>query len=69
MWYNILNTYETLPFNNKWMQRLSLPLTAEDRKAGYSHRLTIWQFEVNYTQAFCDSVQGQEFIRGRHSEL
>lgn len=49
-------------FFNKWMQRLPLPLTAQDRKAGYAHRLSVWQLEVSHTQVFSDPVQGREFF-------
>ena len=49
-------------FFDKWMQRLPLPLTAEDRKAGYYHRLSVWQVEVSHTQVFSDPVRGREFF-------
>jgi hypothetical protein len=49
-------------FFNKWMQRLPLPLSVEDRKAGYSHRLSVWQLEVSHTQIFSDPVWGREFF-------
>jgi hypothetical protein len=49
-------------FFNKWMQRLPLPLTAQDHKAGYSHRLSVWQVEVSHTQVFTDPVRGREFF-------
>lgn len=49
-------------FFDKWIQRLPLPLTAEDRQAGYGHRLSIWQLEVSHTQVFSDPARGREFF-------
>jgi hypothetical protein len=31
---------------DKWVARLPIPLTAADRQAGYSHRLSVWQLEA-----------------------
>ena len=47
---------------DKWVERLPMPLTAADRKAGYSHRLSVWQLEASRTQVFDDPVQGREFF-------
>ena len=33
-------------FFDKWVARLPWPLTVADRKAGYHHRLSIWQMEI-----------------------
>lgn len=49
-------------FFDKWMQRLPLPLTTEDRKAGYYHHLSVWQLEVSHTQVFSDPLRGREFF-------
>lgn len=49
-------------FFDKWMHQLPLPLTAEDRKAGYYHRLSVRQLEVSHTQVFSDPVRGREFF-------
>ena len=46
----------------KWVERLPWPLTAKDRKAGYHHRLSIWQMEVSCTQVFKHPVRGREFF-------
>ena len=49
-------------FFAKWIERLPLPLTAADRQAGYSHRLSVWQLEASRTQVFDDPVRGREFF-------
>ena len=45
----------------KWLNRLPLPLTAEDRSAGYDWNLSIWQMEVSLTQIFDRPLRGREF--------
>jgi hypothetical protein len=49
-------------FFAKWLARLPLPLTTEDRKAGYTWRLSVWQLEVSRTQVFSDPVHGRAFF-------
>lgn len=49
-------------FFDKWVTKLPWPLTAEDRQAGYRHRLSIWQMEVSRTQIFTRPVRGREFF-------
>jgi hypothetical protein len=49
-------------FFEKWVARLPWPLTAADRKAGYHHRLSIWQMEVSHTHVFTRPVRGREFF-------
>ncbi len=49
-------------FFAKWLARLPLPLTADDRAAGYDYRLSVWQLEVSRTQVFDDPVRGREFF-------
>jgi len=49
-------------FFDKWVARLPWPLTAEDRQAGYAHRVSIWQMEVSRTQVFTRPVRGREFF-------
>ncbi len=49
-------------FFAKWLARLPLPLTPEDRAAGYDYRLSVWQVEVSRTQVFDDPVRGREFF-------
>jgi hypothetical protein len=46
----------------KWLNRLPLPLTAEDRSAGYDWNLSIWQMEVSLTQIFDRPLRGREFF-------
>ena len=46
----------------KWLQRIPLPLRAEDREAGYDWDLSIWQMEVSLTQIFDRPLRGQEFF-------
>jgi len=49
-------------FFDRWSHQLPWPLTAEDRAAGYDHRLTIWQLEVSLTHVFDRPVQGRHFF-------
>ena len=49
-------------FFDKWVERLPLPLTAEDRRAGYAHRLSVWQVEISRTQVFSEPQRGREFF-------
>jgi len=49
-------------FFSKWLSRLPLPLTNEDRAAGYDYRLSIWQMEVSRTQIFARPQQGRQFF-------
>ena len=46
----------------KWLQRVPLPLRAEDRKAGYDWQLSIWQMEVSLTQIFDRPLRGRELF-------
>jgi hypothetical protein len=46
----------------KWLNRLPLPLRAEDRLAGYDWNLSIWQMEVSLTQIFDRPLRGREFF-------
>ena len=46
----------------KWLQRIPLPLRAEDRQAGYDWNLSIWQLEVSLTQIFDRPLRGREFF-------
>jgi hypothetical protein len=49
-------------FFDQGVARLPWPLTAEDRAAGYQHRLSIWQMEVSRTQGFTRPLRGREFF-------
>ena len=46
----------------KWLNRLPLPLRAEDRLAGYDWSLSIWRMEVSLTQIFDRPLRGREFF-------
>jgi hypothetical protein len=46
----------------KWLQRVPLPLRAQDREAGYDWALSIWQMEVSLTQIFDRPLRGREFF-------
>lgn len=45
-----------------WVEQLPWPLSAEDRAAGYGHRLSIWQLEVSHTLVFIDPEQGRALV-------
>ena len=49
-------------FLARWLERLPMPLTREDRAAGYDWKLSIWQMEVSLTQVFDRPVRGREFF-------
>jgi hypothetical protein len=53
---------EIMQFAKKWLARLPLPLTAEDRASGYDYRFSIWEAEVSRTQVFTNPVHGREFF-------
>ena len=59
---NCLGPEQVRAFFDKWVTCLPWPLTAEDRQAGYSHRLSIWQMEVSRTQVFTQPLRGREFF-------
>jgi len=59
---NQLGAEQVQAFFDKWVSYLPWPLTVEDRKAGYYHRLSIWQMEVSRTQVFTRPVRGREFF-------
>src|SRR5580700_1747819 len=49
-------------FLKKWLDRLPLPLSASDRKAGYNYRLSIWQLEYSLTQIVDRPLAGRQFF-------
>lgn len=49
-------------FFDYWVEQLPWPLTAEDRAAGYEHRLSVWQLEVAKTLVFTDPEQGRALV-------
>lgn len=57
-----LGAEQVQAFFDKWVGRLPWPLTREDRHAGYTHRLSIWQMEVSLTHVFKRPLRGREFF-------
>ncbi len=49
-------------FFTRWSRQLPWPLTPRDRRAGFTHRLALWQVEVSLTQVFDAPVQGRHFF-------
>ena len=58
-----LGQKQILDFLDKWLAVLPLPLTNEDRAAGYNYLLSLWQIEVSRTQVFDVPVHGREFFQ------
>jgi len=46
----------------RWMDVLPQPFTAEDRRAGYTHQLSILQAEFSLTQVFAQPRYGRAFF-------
>lgn len=59
---NTLGPQDIEAFLARWLERLPMPLTREDRTAGYDWNLSIWQMEVSRTQVFDRPVRGREFF-------
>jgi hypothetical protein len=57
-----LTPYEIELFFYKWLARLPYPLTEEDQRCGYGHRLSVWQLEVSLTQVFDRPLRGRQFF-------
>ena len=57
-----LGAQQVEAFLARWLERLPMPLTSEDRAAGYDWQLSIWQMEVSLTQVFDRPVRGREFF-------
>jgi hypothetical protein len=49
-------------FFEKWMEILPLPLTEEDRAAGYRHRVSVQQMEMSLTQVLDRPEVGRAFF-------
>jgi hypothetical protein len=47
---------------DRWLERLPLPLSAADRRAGFGYQLSILQLEVSRTQVFDRPLRGREFF-------
>jgi hypothetical protein len=59
---NSLGPQQIEAFLARWLERLPMPLTSEDRAAGYDWKLSIWQMEVSLTQVFDRPARGREFF-------
>jgi hypothetical protein len=49
-------------FLKKWLDGLPMPLSAQDRRAGYDYRLSIWQMEFSLTQIVDRPMAGRQFF-------
>jgi hypothetical protein len=49
-------------FPQKGLDRLPMPLSAQDRTAGYDYRLSIWQMEFSLTQIVDRPMAGRQFF-------
>lgn len=49
-------------FFRRWTEALPQPFTAEDREAGYAHRLSVLQAEFSLTQVFAQPRYGRAFF-------
>jgi hypothetical protein len=49
-------------FFDKWLEILPLPLTEDDRSAGYRHRLSVQQMEMSLTQVLDAPEVGRAFF-------
>ena len=47
---------------DRWMYRLPSPFTAQDRKAGYRHQLSMLQVEVSRTEIFDRPLHARQFF-------
>ncbi len=57
-----LGARDVQAFFDRWSHRLPWPMTAQDRAAGYDHRLAICQLEVSLTQVFDRPIEGRRFF-------
>ena len=49
-------------FFARWSGRLPWPLTQKDRRAGFRHKLSLWQTEISLTDVFDEPIQGRHFF-------
>jgi hypothetical protein len=49
-------------FFDRWIYRLPSPLSAQDRRAGYTYQLSILQLEVSRTEVFDRPLHGRQFF-------
>jgi len=57
-----LTPHEIERFFYKWINLLPYPLTEQDKRCGYGHRLSVWQLEVSLTQVFDRPLRGRQFF-------
>lgn len=57
-----LNAEKIQALFEHWVEQIPWPLSVEQRAAGYSHLLSIWQMEVSRTQVFRDPEQGWALV-------
>lgn len=57
-----LGPQQIAAFVRKWLDRLPLPVTPQDRAAGFDYRLSVWQVEVSQTLVFAAPVHGRQFF-------
>ena len=49
-------------FLTKWLARLPMPLSIDDRLAGYHYQMSIWQMEMSLTQIMDRPLAGRQFF-------
>jgi hypothetical protein len=59
---NALGPQQIQSFLQKWLDRLPMPLSTQDRGPGYDYRLSIWQMEFSLTQIMDRSLSGRQFF-------
>lgn len=57
-----LGPREIEAFLGRWTSRLPLPVTAEDRAAGYCYRLSLMQVEISDTRVFDRPLRGRQWF-------
>jgi hypothetical protein len=57
-----LGAVQVQAFLDKWLERLPMPLEQNDRSAGYTYRLSIWQMEMSLTQVLDRPLSGRQFF-------
>ncbi|MGH7752144.1 MAG: hypothetical protein ACREN5_04955, partial [Gemmatimonadales bacterium] len=57
-----LSSADIQAFFDRWLVGVPLPLTAQDRAAGFGYQLSLLQMEVSRTQVFDRPLRGREFF-------
>ena len=58
----ILGAEHIEAFFRRWLRALPHPFTAQDRRAGFRYKLSIFQLEVSLTQVFDRPLHGRHFF-------